>query len=70
MIDGGRIVELGDTDTLFANPQSDILRTLIADEKQENHRAKITSTIASELNNKPENAQTDEQTNALTNEVK
>ena len=62
MIDGGRIVELGDTDTLFANPQSDILRTLIADEKQENHRAKTTNTLANEA--------TDAQTNALTNEVK
>ena len=30
MIDGGHIVELGDTTELFANPQSDILRTLIA----------------------------------------
>ena len=66
MIDGGRIVELGDTDTLFANPQSDILRTLIADEKQENHRAKTT--------NKSANASTNEATNtpknALNNEVK
>ncbi|WP_421776578.1 methionine ABC transporter ATP-binding protein [Gardnerella sp. KA00255] len=66
MIDGGRIVELGDTDTLFANPQSDILRTLIADEKQENHRAKPT--------NKSANASTNEATNtpknALNNEVK
>lgn len=66
MIDDGRIVELGDTDTLFANPQSDILRTLIADEKQENHRAKPT--------NKSANASTNEATNtpknALNNEVK
>ncbi|PNS43776.1 methionine ABC transporter ATP-binding protein [Gardnerella vaginalis] len=66
MIDGGRIVELGDTDTLFANPQSDILRTLIADEKQENHREKPT--------NKSANASTNEATNtpknALNNEVK
>ena len=40
MIDGGNIVELGDTAELFANPQSDILRTLIADDKVENHRNK------------------------------
>ena len=66
MIDSGHIVELGDTDTLFANPQSDILRTLIADEKQENHRAKITNTIANEATSET----TNEATNALTNEVK
>ncbi len=40
MIDGGNIVELGETTTLFANPQSNILRTLIADDKVENHRNK------------------------------
>ena len=40
MIDGGRIVEMGDTEELFANPQSDILKTLIADAKVENHRHK------------------------------
>ena len=38
MIDGGRIVEMGDTEQLFANPQSDILKTLIADAAIENHR--------------------------------
>lgn len=66
MIDGGRIVELGDTDTLFANPQSDILRTLIADEKQENHRAKTTNKSANASTNEP----TSTPTNALNNEVK
>lgn len=70
MIDSGHIVELGDTDTLFANPQSDILRTLIADEKQENHRTKITSTLANEATNEATNETTNETTNALTNEVK
>lgn len=39
MIDQGRIVEMGDTETLFANPQSDILRALIADDRIENHRS-------------------------------
>ena len=43
MIDGGRIVEMGDTEELFANPQSDILKTLIADAKVENHRHKLDS---------------------------
>ncbi len=38
MIDGGQIVELGDTEELFANPQSDILRTLIADAEVSDHR--------------------------------
>lgn len=38
MIDGGNIVEIGDTTTLFKNPQSDILKTLIANEHVENHR--------------------------------
>lgn len=38
MIDGGKIVEIGDTSTLFKNPQSNILKTLIADEHVENHR--------------------------------
>ena len=38
MIDGGRIVEMGDTEELFSNPQSDILKTLITDAKVENHR--------------------------------
>lgn len=37
MIDGGKIVEIGDTSTLFKNPQSNILKTLIADEHVENH---------------------------------
>ena len=37
-IDGGKIVEIGDTSTLFKNPQSNILKTLIADEHVENHR--------------------------------
>ncbi len=38
MIDGGRIVEIGDTEELFANPQSDILKTLIADAEITNDR--------------------------------
>ena len=38
MIDGGKIVEIGDTSTLFKNPRSNILKTLIADEHVENHR--------------------------------
>ncbi len=38
MIDGGNIVEIGDTTTLFKNPQSNILKTLIANEHVENHR--------------------------------
>lgn len=38
MIDGGKIVEIGDTSTLFKNPQSNILKTLIANENVENHR--------------------------------
>ena len=38
MIDGGRIVEMGDTEALFADPHSDILKTLIADAKVTNHR--------------------------------
>ncbi|MBF9314571.1 ATP-binding cassette domain-containing protein [Bifidobacteriaceae bacterium NR002] len=50
MIDGGHIVELGDTTTLFANPQSNILRTLIADEKQENHRKKPASNTSNTSN--------------------
>ena len=38
VIDGGRIVEMGDTEALFADPHSDILKTLIADAKVTNHR--------------------------------
>ena len=38
MIDGGRIVEMGDAEALFAEPHSDILKTLIADAKVTNHR--------------------------------
>jgi D-methionine transport system ATP-binding protein len=38
MIDGGKIVEIGDTEELFANPQSDILKTLIADAEITNNR--------------------------------
>lgn len=38
MIDSGKIVEIGDTSTLFKNPQSNILKTLIANENVENHR--------------------------------
>lgn len=38
MLDSGKIVEIGDTSTLFKNPQSNILKTLIANENVENHR--------------------------------
>ena len=38
IIAGGRIVEMGDTEALFADPHSDILKTLIADAKVTNHR--------------------------------
>ena len=56
MIDGGRIVEMGDTEELFSNPQSDILKTLITDAKVENHR------------HKHDSASSDEQTDAPTKE--
>ena len=56
MIDGGRIVEMGDTEELFSNPQSDILKTLITDAKVENHR------------HKHDSASSDEQTDASTKE--
>ena len=56
MIDGGRIVEMGDTEELFSNPQSDILKTLITDAKVENHR------------HKHDSASPDEQTDAPTKE--
>ena len=52
MIDGGRIVEMGDTEKLFANPQSDILKTLIADAAIEDHHhhdpsdSKVESTVS------------------------
>ncbi|PJM76269.1 methionine ABC transporter ATP-binding protein [Bifidobacterium simiarum] len=38
MIDGGRIVEEGETETLFDNPKSDILKALIASANAQNHR--------------------------------
>ena len=38
MIDGGRIVESGRTEELFANPQSDILKALIASADAQNTR--------------------------------
>ncbi|PJM72541.1 ABC transporter [Bifidobacterium primatium] len=38
MIDGGRIVEEGETEALFANPQSDILKALIASANAQNTR--------------------------------
>ncbi len=41
MIDGGRIVEMGDTQTLFANPHSDILKTLLTDAEVQSHREGI-----------------------------
>ncbi|OTA26687.1 ABC transporter [Alloscardovia macacae] len=53
MIDGGRIVELGETEELFENPQSDILRTLIANANHHAHgtgaSAEASSTAASSL---------------------
>lgn len=58
MIDGGKIVEIGDTSTLFKNPQSNILKTLIADEHVENHRGTKSN------NNNSENGIT---TNSATN---
>ncbi|KAA8817318.1 ATP-binding cassette domain-containing protein [Bifidobacterium callitrichos] len=38
MIDGGNIVEVGETAELFAHPKSDILRTLIASANEQNGR--------------------------------
>lgn len=38
MIDGGHIVEVGETEALFRNPKSDILKTLIASADAQNHR--------------------------------
>lgn len=58
MIDGGKIVEIGDTSTLFKNPQSNILKTLISDEHVENHRGTKSN------NNNSENGIT---TNSATN---
>lgn len=72
MIDGGNIVELGDAAALFANPQSDILRTLIADDKQENDRHTHKgehSTLKSASSNGIVDAPT-AVLNNLTNEVK
>ena len=40
MLDSGRIVEMGETNGLFANPHSDILKALIADAKAQHHRGK------------------------------
>ena len=53
MIDGGRIVEMGDTEELFSNPQSDILKTLITDAKVENHRHKHDSASSDEQTDSP-----------------
>ncbi|WP_175578284.1 methionine ABC transporter ATP-binding protein [Bifidobacterium jacchi] len=38
MIDGGNIVEMGDTAELFANPHSDVLKSLIASANEQNGR--------------------------------
>ena len=38
MIDGGNIVEIGDTAELFANPHSDVLKSLIASANEQNRR--------------------------------
>lgn len=46
MIDDGRIVESGETEALFANPQSTILKTLIADSHVHNDRHVIAPTTA------------------------
>ncbi len=40
MIDDGQIVEIGDTEELFAHPQSTILKTLMHNAQVENHRRK------------------------------
>lgn len=61
MIDSGKIVEIGDTSTLFKNPQSNILKTLIANENVENHRDNskniINSTNISNSNENSENSE-------------
>ncbi|RDW96182.1 ABC transporter [Gardnerella vaginalis] len=54
MIDGGKIVEIGDTSTLFKNPQSNILKTLIANENVENHRDN-SKNISNNTNNSDNN---------------
>lgn len=58
MIDGGKIVEIGDTSTLFKNPQSNILKTLIANENVENHRDNSKNIINStNISNSNENSE-------------
>ena len=52
-IDRGRILEMGDTEELFSNPQSDILKTLITDAKVENHRHKHDSASSDEQTDSP-----------------
>lgn len=54
MIDSGKIVEIGDTSTLFKNPQSNILKTLIANENVENHRDNSTNISNSNSNENSE----------------
>lgn len=61
MIDGGKIVEIGDTSTLFKNPQSNILKTLIANENVENHRDNSKNIINSKnISNNNENSKNSE----------
>ncbi len=58
MIDSGKIVEIGDTSTLFKNPQSNILKTLIANENVENHRDNSKNIINStNISNSNENSE-------------
>lgn len=63
MIDSGKIVEIGDTSTLFKNPQSNILKTLIANENVENHRDN-----SKNISNNNENSNSNE--NSENSEVK
>ena len=61
MIDSGKIVEIGDTSTLFKNPQSNILKTLIANENVENHRDNSKNIINSKnISNNNENSKNSE----------
>lgn len=68
MIDGGKIVEIGDTSTLFKNPQSNILKTLIANENVENHRDN-SKNISNSTNNSDNNSDNNRE-NSENSEVK
>lgn len=65
MIDSGKIVEIGDTSTLFKNPQSNILKTLIANENVENHRDN-----SKNISNNNENSNSNSNENSENSEVK